>query len=343
MISSTMSAAAWLASASAAAIFSAVSLLGAASMQPAGSITVIDAPSNLGLRPPAPGKEPGANKLAAALRKTGLVDHLRAHDAGAVPAPPYSPNPDLAVGFRNGTSLARFSTDLATRLEPLLAERNFVLVLGGDCSVLVGTGAALKARGRYGLAFIDGHDDFSYVRDGKKYEGIFTAAGLDLALATGNGPPQLTDIKGRKPYFRTQDVVQIGLAREPEDHEFAMTETFEHSGIKAFPVEDIARRGAVAIATEARRKLEADATKGFWIHLDADVLNASIMPAVDSPNPRGISFEQLEQVLTTLLSSPKAVGLEVTIFDPDLDPDGHLAKAFAAALERAFIASGRVR
>jgi len=312
-------------------------------MPPAAQITVLDAPSNLGLRPPAPGKEPGAKKLAQALRGTGIVEHLHARDAGAVLAPAYSPDPDLAVGFRNGTSLARYSGELAARLEPLLAEQNFVLVLGGDCSVLVGTAAALKARGRYGLAFIDGHDDFSYARDREKYRGIYTAAGIDLALATGNGPPQLTDIKGRKPYFRTGDVVQIGLAREAQDHEYAATETFEQSGIKAFPVEDIARRGAAAIAAEARAKLEADATQGFWIHLDADVLNARIMPAVDSPNPRGLTFEQLEEILTTLLTSPKAVGMEITIFDPDLDPDGHLAKAFAQSIERAFAQSGRVK
>lgn len=306
-------------------------------------IVVLDAPSNLGLRPPQPGKEPGAKHLAQALRKTGLVARLRAQDAGTVEAPNYSPDPDFVVGFRNGTSLSRFSAALAARLEPLLARGNFVLVLGGDCSVLVGTGAALKGQGRYGLAFIDGHDDYSYARHPEKYRGIFAAAGLDLALATGKGPDQLTDIAGGKPYFRADDVVQIGLVREPEDHDYVLTETFAASGIKTFPAEDIAHYGAAAIAGEARHKLEAGDTKGFWIHLDADVLSASIMPAVDSPNPRGLSFEQLETILGELMSSPKAVGIEVTIFDPDLDPDGSLAKAFAASLERAFIAAGRAK
>jgi arginase len=306
-------------------------------------IVVIDAPSNLGLRPPKPGVEPGVKGLAAALRKTGLVERLRARDAGTVAAPAYSPVPDLAVGFRNGTSLSRYSAALAAKLEALLAGTDFVLVLGGDCSVLVGAGVALKGRGRYGLAFIDGHDDYSYARDRERYRGIFAAAGLDLALATGNGPPELSDIHGRKPYFRTEDVLQIGLAREQADTEFATTETFETSGIRAFPVEEIAQRGARAVAADARSKLEGAPTQGFWIHLDADVLNAKIMPAVDSPNPRGLSFEQLEQILAQLLSSPKAIGLEITIFDPDLDPDGTLAAKFAKTIEAAFIKSGRIK
>ena len=34
---------------------------------------VIDAPSNLGLRPPGPGREPGVRRLASALRGRGIV------------------------------------------------------------------------------------------------------------------------------------------------------------------------------------------------------------------------------------------------------------------------------
>ena len=94
-------------------------------------------------------------------------------------------------------------------------------------------------------------------------------------------------------------------------------------------------------AAEVRKVLDNAPTKGFWIHVDADVLAAKIMPAVDSPNPRGITFVQLKDILATLLASPKAVGLEITIFDPDLDPDGKLATQLASTIERAFAESGR--
>jgi arginase len=33
-------------------------------------------------------------------------------------------------------------------------------VIGGDCSVLLGNMLALRSRGKYGLLFIDGHNDF---------------------------------------------------------------------------------------------------------------------------------------------------------------------------------------
>ena len=305
-------------------------------------IVVIDVPSNLGLRPPKPGVEPGVKHLASALRKTGLVEHLGARDAGRVEPPTYSPAPDLATGFRNGPAMHSYAEAVAARLDPLLASGDFVIVLGGDCGILVGSALALKTRGRYGLAYIDAHDDFSNPRDPGKYRGRFTAGGLALGLATGHGPAALVDIQGRSPYVRAEDAVQIGLSRTPEDTAYAAIETFERSGIEAITIDDIEHRGAQAAGAAARAKLQNAATKGFWIHLDADVLDAKIMPAVDSPNDHGLSFEQLKQILAELLSSPKAAGLEITIFDPDLDPDGTLAKKLAQTIKQAFVESGRL-
>jgi arginase len=327
----------------AALLLFAIAAEGAPQMTTPTPITVIDAPSNLGLRPPKPGVEPGVRRLPEALRKTGFIERLGARDAGRVEPGPYAPGPNAETGFRNGPAIAKFSDDLAAKLEPVLARKEFALVLGGDCGILLGPALALKGRGRYGLAYIDGHDDFSYAREYEKYRGRFAAGGLALGLVTGHGPDALVGIHRRKPYVRNEDAVQIGLSREPSDTEFAATETFESSGIKTVAIDEIERRGARPTAAEARKALDAAPTDGFWIHVDADVLDAKIMPAVDSPNPRGLTFVQLKEILSTLLASPKAVGLEITIFDPDLDPDGKLAAQLAKTIEQAFADSGRFK
>lgn len=312
---------------------------GVATASPA--IVVVDAPSNLGLRPPAPGVEPGARKLAAALRGTGFVDRLGARDAGRVDAPPYSPDADAATGFRNGTALAAYSRTLADRLGRLLADDAFVVVLGGDCSVLLGAGVALKRRGRYGLAFVDAHDDYTYPRDAARYRGRYTAAGLDLGLATGHGPAALTAIDGASPYFAESDVVHLGLVREAGDAAYGDVARFERSPIHILDRAAIERRGAAAVGASARERLAGAGTDGYWIHVDADVLDASVMPAVDSPNGEGISFTQLRALLAALLESPRAVGLELTIYDPDLDPTGAHGRNLADAIVGAFADSGR--
>jgi arginase len=63
------------------------------------------------------------------------------------------------------------------------------------------------------------------------------------------------------------------------------------------------------------------------------------MPAVDSPDQGGIEHRELVPLLGVLLASPRCVGLEVTVFDPDLDPDGRLAGELTDTLVAAFEAA----
>src|SRR5262249_47666711 len=305
-------------------------------------LVIIDAPSNLGLRPPRPGAVPGVYQLPEALRAQGLVDRLGAADGGRVPAPAYSPEPNFETGYRNGTALRGYSVALAERTRALVAGGNLLLVLGGDCSVLLGNTLALKPLGRYGLVFIDGHDDFSPPRDPEKYRGIFAAAGRDLALATGHGPDVLTDLQGHKPYVREEDVILFGMYRDPSDGDDFDTSELDRTAIHQVRVETVRARGARAAAEEALRVLEAHGIDGFWIHVDSDVLDGSLMPAVDSPNASGLRYEELAAALGVFLSSPRAVGLEITIYDPDLDPRRAYARELADTLVKAFALAGRV-
>ena len=135
-------------------------------------IAVLDAPSVLGLRPPAPGRLPGSRRLPEALRGQGLVERLGGADAGRVEPPPYHPEIEPATGVRNGAAIA----------------------------------------------------------------------------------------------------------------------------------------------------------------LDTDVLDPAIMPAVDSPEPGGLADDELVALLRVFAASELATGMQVTIFDPELDPDGHLAAELADAV-----------
>ena len=250
---------------------------------PGKPIAVLDAPSNLGLRPPRPGAEPGVRHLATALRELGLVERLGASDAGRIEVPAYSPEPDPTTGFRNGPAIRTVTIALAAEIGALLDQGSFPFVLGGDCSIVLGAMLALRRRGRYGLAFVDGHDDYSRVKDFDRYAGLFAAAGLDLGLVTGHGPDALCDIDGLRPFVRETDTVHLGLQREPEDTEYFDVAGFDDSAITRFTAAEIRSGDANQVAAQATEHLETTrAVAGFWIHLDADVLHRDVMPAVDS-------------------------------------------------------------
>ena len=56
------------------------------------------------------------------------------------------------------------------------------------------------------------------------------------------------------------------------------------------------------------------------------------MAAVDAPEPGGLTHSELVALLGTLAASELAVGMQLTIFDPDLDEDGSAAEALTACL-----------
>lgn len=289
---------------------------------------VLDAPSNLGLRPPTPGSVPGCAKAPGALRDRGLLARIGADDAGCVVAPRYDPGDwRPGDGVCQADAIVDYSTRLAERIEALLSPDRFPVVLGGDCSILLGTGLALKRRtaagsGRYGLVFIDGHSDFRHPRNS---EVVGAAAGEDLALVTGRGERRLTDIDNLRPYFHDGDVVVLGI-REQDEYRMEL----RAAGIPHRPVTLLRAEGMPRTAAWAAELLGD--TEGFWVHLDTDVLDPTVMPAVDAPDDGGIGYGELEHLLADLVSAPGCLGLEVTVFDPDYDPDGRYAAELADAL-----------
>ncbi|GAA1813619.1 arginase family protein [Planosporangium flavigriseum] len=292
-------------------------------------IAVLDAPSNLGLRPPTAGSVPGCAKAPGALRDHGLVSRLAARDAGCVTPPRYDPGDwRPGDGVAHAEEIAGYSRRLADRIGALLAAGEFPVVLGGDCSILLGSALATNRRasgldGRVGLIYVDGHSDFRHPGNAS-YVGA--AAGEDLALATGRGQTDLTDIENRGPYFHDQDVVVLGI-RTHDEHRFDLNA----AGIAHRPVPQLRAEGAARSAQWARRVL-GDCL-GYWVHLDVDVLDPAVMPAVDAPDPGGIAYAELELLLSGLVATPNCLGVEITVFDPDYDPTG----AYAAELVESLV------
>jgi arginase len=281
-------------------------------------VVVLDAPSNLGLRPPAPGTVPGCYKLAGALRDRRILERLWASDAGVAVPPRYDRGGwEPGDGVFNAAALAAYARRLAGRVAEATGEGRLLLVLGGDCSILLGTMLGLSRRGRHGLAFIDGHSDFRHPGNSGN---VGAAAGEDLALVTGRGQADLTGLTGAPALVRDEDVVVLGI-RDGDEYRGEL----RGLSIACLSEGELRAAGAGAAARRALDRLEAPDLNGFWVHLDCDVLDSTVMPAVDTPGPGGLAHAELVELLAPLAASPRCRGVEVVVFDPDLDPDGRLA------------------
>ena len=156
---------------------------------------------------------------------------------------------------------------------------------------------------------------------------------MDLALVTGHGPTLLTHFDGDSPLIRPTDAVAFGYRDHEDQAEFGSQPL--PGELRAFDLPTLQRVGVTNAAKDAVRHLSRSDLDGFWIHVDADCLDDAVMPAVDFRIPGGLSPEHLEDVLKTALDSGKAVGIEITIYNPALDPDGRAGNLLTDLLVRA--------
>jgi arginase len=287
-------------------------------------IAVLDAPSNLGLRPPVPLTVPGCYKLPGALRDEGLLRRLGAEDAGYVVPPRYQRGEwKPGDGVFNAPGIAAYSVKLADRVGALLDDGVFPLVLGGECSIMLGHALALARRGRYGVAYLDGHSDFRHLGNS---EYVGAAGGEALALITGRGQPDLTDLEGRSPYIRDHDAAVAGIRDDDWSGELRA------AGIETWEASRIRTEGAATAVDAITEHLQADGIEGFWVHLDVDILDPTVMPGQLYPAPGGLDLPQLRELLADVAARTRIVGAEITCFStPELS--AVLAQAVAPLLE----------
>lgn len=285
--------------------------------------TIIGAPSVLGLRPT------GVQYLPEALKAAGLMNELRAEYGGRVSPLSYSSERDKSTLLLNPNSIREFSLQLADAVTLVLHKKRFPLVLGGDCSILIGNLLALRRLGAYGLFFVDGHTDFYQPQASPTGE----VADMDLAIVSGRGPNVLTNIDGLKPLVRDQDIIVFGY-RDAEQAASYGSQDVRDTNMHVFDLPYIRKIGTItAAASQAVDILANNELDGFWIHLDADVLDDSIMPAVDYRlGGGGLSFSELSELLKTIVASDRAVGIDITIFNPLLDLDGSITRRFVLSL-----------
>lgn len=287
------------------------------------NLIIIEAPTNLGLKQLTPESEPGVRKLPGWLKANGLYQKLSPQKVVRVEAPLYSMKLDYESGVRNADEIINYSVQLADEIQHSLKDEYFPIVVGGDCSILIGIMLALKQMGKYALFFLDGHTDFML----PELSQTSGAAGMDLAIVTGHGNNKLTNMKNQKPYVVEEHVWCVGNREYNEEYE----KPIKQSAISYYDLNKLRTVSFEKCIDSFIKMINRQKLNGFWIHLDVDVLNDEIMPAVDSRTKDGLNYMELKEILQPLLLHPKNMGIDITILDPDLDPTAKYTKPFISS------------
>jgi arginase len=293
------------------------------------SIAVIGAPTSAGAF------APGQEDAPAALRAAGLVAALDASDRGDTPRFRWRVDRDHPRAM-NADAVVDGARAVAAKVEEALRAGDLPLVLGGDCTVGVGTVAgAVAADTEPRLVYLDLHPDLNTpdaVPDGAM-DWMGVAHMLDVPGAAG----RLAGAGPRRPLLADEDLVLLGTG--PEQCTAAERDAIAARNLRPIGVDRLradppdAARAALQRATAGGRR--------FLVHFDVDVIDFSDVPLSENTGRGiGVGFDAALAALGVLVADEALLGLTVTELNPHHGaPDGadvaRLARALAAAFPRA--------
>ena len=277
---------------------------------------------------------PGSEKAPAALRAAGLIERLQSigfevTDLGDC-APRMFADDDEHKRARNLPAIVASLNDLKPRAEMAIKSGALVLVLGGDCTQIIGllTGARRYYR-HVSLLWFDGDADLNTPASTPSGR----LDGMALATILGKGSPELVRFWGEPQIVREPDTVLFGVHRlDDPEKEFLARSPVRHN-----LATDIKAKGAVESAHRALEQLHAD-SREFILHLDIDVIAQEEFPAVNVPRSGGLSSADVQNSLAEFAKHKNLLGLDVAQYNPDKDPDGAGAKQLIDILANVFSA-----
>lgn len=284
---------------------------------------------------------PGQERAPAALRAAGLLDGLRragheVRDRDDVPVRRWRPDRECPRA-QNVAAVVEVVRETTERVASSARDGAVALVLGGDCTVGLGTVAAFSAPGAppVRLVYFDLHPDMnvpSAVR-----EGALDWTGMAHALGIEGAEPALIEAAPRVPLL---DPDRLWLfAYGPDNRTAFEKEQIQRLGIRGAPVDEVEADPEGA----ALRALDALLAPGdrLLVHLDVDVIDFVDLPLSENAGRNeGLSFDAAVRALGVLWSNPALAAVTVCELNPDHDPDGSALPRFVHGLVEAARAPG---
>ena len=225
-------------------------------------------------------------------------------------------------------SIAHCCRRLRLRIERLLEEGGFPLVVGGDHSIACGTVAGISScyhrKGqKIGLIWFDAHADMNTPETSP----TGNVHGMPLASCLGYGPDELTQLGERFPMVDPRHAVLIGIRDvDPGEREIARA-----SGIKVYSMRELDILGMDRVMQEAIG-IVTQGTAGFHLSFDMDGLDPVEAPGVGTPVTAGVTQREGHLLLEHAAESGKLLGLEFTEINPILDERNRTAELAVALI-----------
>lgn len=261
-------------------------------------ITIVNACSDLGVH------INGSDKGPIALNEFGnIVDKVITVNKENVPKELEKGNKKRNIKYVN-----IFNEKLYNKI---IEENNFVITIGGDHSIAIGSDLASKKKhNNIGLIWVDAHSDFHNMES--TISG--NIHGMPFATITGQNGNELSYFFDGE-YYKPENVVLVG-GRDIEKPEY---ENLKKAGVKIFTTEDIKKYGVKKVMDEAFL-IACDETDGLHISYDLDVIDPLVAPGVSVKAKDGISEEEAYKIADEIVDKSTLLkSFDLVEYNPDND------------------------
>lgn len=241
----------------------------------------------------------GVDMGPSAIRYAGVVERLESlgyqvNDLGDIEIGRDRLTTDPLTGLRNLEAVVQASTKIADKVDKIMKEGSFPLVLGGDHSIAIGTLAGIsKYFKRLGVIWFDAHGDLNTPETSPSGN----IHGMSLAVSLGLGETTLTQIGGYCPKIQPENIVIIG-ARSLDEGEKRL---IKEKGIKVYTMHEIDRLGIPKVIEETIAYFK-DRTDGVHLSLDLDGLDPLYAPGVGTPVEGGLNYRESHLAMEMFLN-----------------------------------------
>jgi arginase len=207
--------------------------------------------------------------------------------------------------------------NISKGVKDILRENSFPVILGGDHSIAAGTFSAISSfyrsqRQEIGLVWLDAHADIN------THETSLSGNlhGMPLAALLGEGEPSLVNLEGFAPKLNPKFCAHVGardldLGEKRRIRELGMCGNF-------FTMSDIDRRGMLA-CVEAAVKIASQASGGFAVTFDVDIIDPTFAPGSGTLVRGGITYREAHLALEVIAETGGMRSFEIVEVNPMLD------------------------
>ena len=287
------------------------------------TIRIIGVPMDLGQNRRGVDMGPSAVRVAGLQARLERLGHA-AHDEGNVPVP--NPEEDVAQsGSKRLQTVAAVCQNVYEIAREYVNAGEWVIFLGGDHSISIGTVAAVAEKEPVGLIWVDAHGDFNTLATSPSGN----IHGMPVSVLVGEGPELLVNVGRPGPKLQATQIVQIGIRNlDPGERE-----RLAHSGVNVFTMRHVDEMGMAAIARQALDRLRH--LPRIHVSLDMDSLDPKEAAGVGTPVPGGLSYREAHLLMEILHDSGRVQSLDIVEINPILDTmnkTAELAVELAASL-----------